>query len=160
MEDGTLLLLSLIFVFFIVFITIFLIIVKLGKNGEAINKRCRKWIIRQCRKCRSCFSKSDRPGLRRRPSSNQDDDVWNISSRVNQQNQDGTPPNWPTHDHRLSMDFVITPEYNIKDTRPPPPPYSELDLPSYEQATGCRPPRADLTPVHQQSDQNRPGPSS
>ncbi|XP_022902630.1 uncharacterized protein [Onthophagus taurus] len=92
--------------------------------------------------------------------SNQDDDVWNISSRVNQQNQDGTPPNWPTHDHRLSMDFVITPEYNIKDTRPPPPPYSELDLPSYEQATGCRPPRADLTPVHQQSDQNRPGPSS
>ncbi|XP_071054120.1 uncharacterized protein [Onthophagus taurus] len=91
---------------------------------------------------------------------NQDDDVWNISSRVNQQNQDGTPPNWPTHDHRLSMDFVITPEYNIKDTRPPPPPYSELDLPSYEQATGCRPPRADLTPVHQQSDQNRPGPSS
>ncbi|XP_071054125.1 uncharacterized protein [Onthophagus taurus] len=93
-------------------------------------------------------------------SSNQDDDVWNISSRVNQQNQDGTPPNWPTHDHRLSMDFVITPEYNIKDTRPPPPPYSELDLPSYEQATGCRPPRADLTPVHQQSDQNRPGPSS
>ncbi|XP_022902621.1 uncharacterized protein [Onthophagus taurus] len=94
----------------------------------------------------------------RRP--NQDDDVWNISSRVNQQNQDGTPPNWPTHDHRLSMDFVITPEYNIKDTRPPPPPYSELDLPSYEQATGCRPPRADLTPVHQQSDQNRPGPSS
>ncbi|XP_022902623.1 uncharacterized protein [Onthophagus taurus] len=93
-------------------------------------------------------------------STNQDDDVWNISSRVNQQNQDGTPPNWPTHDHRLSMDFVITPEYNIKDTRPPPPPYSELDLPSYEQATGCRPPRADLTPVHQQSDQNRPGPSS
>ncbi|XP_071054127.1 uncharacterized protein [Onthophagus taurus] len=97
---------------------------------------------------------------RRQPTSNQDDDVWNISSRVNQQNQDGTPPNWPTHDHRLSMDFVITPEYNIKDTRPPPPPYSELDLPSYEQATGCRPPRADLTPVHQQSDQNRPGPSS
>ncbi|XP_071054123.1 uncharacterized protein [Onthophagus taurus] len=94
------------------------------------------------------------------PLTNQDDDVWNISSRVNQQNQDGTPPNWPTHDHRLSMDFVITPEYNIKDTRPPPPPYSELDLPSYEQATGCRPPRADLTPVHQQSDQNRPGPSS
>ncbi|XP_022902628.1 uncharacterized protein [Onthophagus taurus] len=97
---------------------------------------------------------------RKQRNTNQDDDVWNISSRVNQQNQDGTPPNWPTHDHRLSMDFVITPEYNIKDTRPPPPPYSELDLPSYEQATGCRPPRADLTPVHQQSDQNRPGPSS
>ncbi|XP_071054121.1 uncharacterized protein [Onthophagus taurus] len=107
-----------------------------------------------------CRRRGRRRPTNQLPLTNQDDDVWNISSRVNQQNQDGTPPNWPTHDHRLSMDFVITPEYNIKDTRPPPPPYSELDLPSYEQATGCRPPRADLTPVHQQSDQNRPGPSS
>ncbi|XP_025837434.1 uncharacterized protein LOC108742434 [Agrilus planipennis] len=77
--------------------------------------------------------------------SSQQDDIWNISGRVNQ--GQSLPPNrWPTHDHHIAVEsFVISDR--VAKSVPPPPPYSEVDLPSYEEATGCSG-KNDIAPVH------------
>ncbi|KAF2883298.1 hypothetical protein ILUMI_22887 [Ignelater luminosus] len=84
--------------------------------------------------------------------SNQTTDVWNISGRVNHQDGPVTsePQRWPTHDHHVSLDSFVIPEthqHNKKD-RIPPPPYSEVDLPTYEQATALPRPKDELASVH------------
>ncbi|KAF5292361.1 hypothetical protein FQA39_LY03395 [Lamprigera yunnana] len=82
--------------------------------------------------------------------SQQAPDVWNISGQVPQDRTTSSDQRWPTHDHRLSIDsFVLTGAISrAQKDQIPPPLYCEVDLPTYEQATGCASPKNDVPSVH------------
>ncbi|KAK4884030.1 hypothetical protein RN001_000301 [Aquatica leii] len=88
----------------------------------------------------------------------QSSEVWNISGRVA---QDGVmapdSQRWPTHDHRLSIDsFVLANSVHISQKNQIPPPlYCEVDLPTYEQATGTSLPKTDVPTVQISSSSSR-----
>lgn len=95
---------------------------------------------------------------RQKTNAQQSSEVWNISGRVA---QDGVmapdSQRWPTHDHRLSIDsFVLANSVHISQKNQIPPPlYCEVDLPTYEQATGASLPKTDVPTVHISSSSSR-----
>ncbi|KAK5648987.1 hypothetical protein RI129_003879 [Pyrocoelia pectoralis] len=76
--------------------------------------------------------------------------VWSVTGQINRDGSADNNQRWPTHDHRLSVDsFIVTENVRMQQKdRLPPPAYSEIDLPTYEQAVCMTPPKNNVPAVH------------
>lgn len=121
------------------------------QDKNNVNKDVEGIVIEQCSllqcKCRTCgtYNRSaQNPSVPDGPDSAHNN-VWSVSREINQVY--GPPPTyqWPTHDQHISLDsfslrptyqnFVAPPTTMPNDTggaKIAPPPYSEVDLPAYD----------------------------
>ncbi|XP_031329121.1 uncharacterized protein LOC116160122 isoform X2 [Photinus pyralis] len=75
--------------------------------------------------------------------------IWSVSGQMNHENSTDNQ-RWPTHNSNVSVDsFILTESARMQQKdRVPPPPYSEIELPSYEQAVCMTAPKSNTPAVH------------